>query len=84
MNLIDFACVQVGIGGSENFYSVFESELADHIPVVHASIGGCRIVGRLCVGEKSIPSLSICGSVESQVLAFVLDNIKLQLLCYCQ
>ena len=31
---------------------MFESELADHIPVVHASIGGCRIVGRLCVGNS--------------------------------
>jgi translation initiation factor 6 len=29
----------VGIGGSENFYSVFESELSDHIPVIHSSIG---------------------------------------------
>jgi translation initiation factor 6 len=43
--------LQVGIGGSENFYSVFESELADHIPVVHCSIAGTRIVGRMCVGE---------------------------------
>jgi translation initiation factor 6 (eIF-6) len=42
---------QVGIGGSENFYSVFESELADHIPVVHCSIAGTRIVGRMCVGK---------------------------------
>lgn len=42
----------VGIGGSENFYSVFESELADHIPVIHASIAGCRILGRLCVGNS--------------------------------
>lgn len=41
------------IGGSENFYSVFESELADHIPVVHTSIAGCRFVGRVCVGELS-------------------------------
>lgn len=40
------------IGGSENFYSVFESELADHIPVVHTSIAGCRFVGRVCVGEE--------------------------------
>lgn len=31
------------IGGSENFYSVFEQELADHIPVIHTSING-RIV----------------------------------------
>ena len=42
-----------GIGGSENFYSVFESELADHIPVVKASIAGTRIVGRMCVGNRN-------------------------------
>jgi translation initiation factor 6 len=29
----------VGIGGSENFYSTFESELSDHMPVIHTSIG---------------------------------------------
>jgi len=39
------------IGGSENFYSVFEQELADHIPVVHTSIAGCRFVGRVTVGK---------------------------------
>lgn len=32
-------------------YSVFEGELADTIPVVHASIAGCRIIGRMCVGK---------------------------------
>ncbi|KAJ3033718.1 Eukaryotic translation initiation factor 6 [Rhizophlyctis rosea] len=42
----------VAIGGSANFYSVFESELADVIPVVHTSIGGTRIIGRLCVGNR--------------------------------
>jgi translation initiation factor 6 len=42
----------VAIGGSENFYSVFESALSDHIPVVHASVAGCRIIGRLCAGNK--------------------------------
>ena len=30
--------------------SVFEGELQDVIPVVHTSIAGCRIIGRLCVG----------------------------------
>jgi len=40
------------IGGSENFYSVFEGELADVVPVVHASIAGCRIIGRLTVGNR--------------------------------
>jgi translation initiation factor 6 len=60
----------VGIGGSENFYrykprhcglrlmlfSVFEAELGDVIPVVHTSIGGTRIIGRLTAGN-SVPSL---------------------------
>jgi len=43
----------VALGGSENFYSVFEAELADHIPVVKTSISGTRLVGRLCVGNKN-------------------------------
>ncbi|CAI2163887.1 13302_t:CDS:2 [Funneliformis geosporum] len=42
----------VAIGGSENFYSVFEGELGDVIPVIHASIAGTRIVGRLTVGNR--------------------------------
>jgi len=43
----------VAIGGSENFYSIFESELGDIIPVIHASVGGCRIIGRLTVGNRN-------------------------------
>ncbi|KAJ3095980.1 Eukaryotic translation initiation factor 6 [Phlyctochytrium planicorne] len=43
----------IAIGGSENFYSVFESELADVIPVVHTSIAGTRIIGRLTVGNRN-------------------------------
>lgn len=42
----------VAVGGSENFYSVFEAELADHIPVVHATIAGTRIIGRMAVGNN--------------------------------
>ena len=30
--------------------SVFEAELGDVIPVVHTSIGGTRIIGRLTAG----------------------------------
>jgi len=51
----------VALGGSENFYSVFESELSSHIPVIHASVGGTRIVGRVCVGNKHgllVPSIT--------------------------
>lgn len=45
------------IGGSEAFYSVFEAEFAGEdsaavIPVVHTSIAGCRIIGRLTVGNR--------------------------------
>jgi len=43
----------VATGASENFYSVFESELADHIPVIHTSIAGTRIIGRMCAGNKN-------------------------------
>ncbi|KAK3592261.1 hypothetical protein CHS0354_038681 [Potamilus streckersoni] len=43
----------VAIGGSENFYSVFEGDLADTIPVIHASLAGCRIIGRMCVGNRN-------------------------------
>ncbi|KAG5100467.1 hypothetical protein JHK82_045519 [Glycine max] len=43
----------VAIGGSESFYSVFEAELAGVIPVVKTSIGGTRIIGRLCAGNKN-------------------------------
>ena len=35
-----------------NICSVFEREFNDVIPVVHGSIAGCRIIGRLCVGNK--------------------------------
>jgi translation initiation factor 6 len=45
------------IGGSMNFYSVFESELAEAIPIVRSSIAGTRIIGRMCVGTPT-PSLS--------------------------
>ena len=45
-------CV-VALGGAENFYSVFEAELSDHIPVVKTSIAGTRLVGRLCVGNRN-------------------------------
>ena len=47
-NAYALACV----GTSENFYSVLESELGEHIPVVHTTIAGCRFVGRVCVGNK--------------------------------
>ena len=84
------AYAMIAIGGSENFYSVFEAELADHIPVFRArclilsasilnmssifappdtrrSIAGCRIVGRLCVGNSK--GLLLPNSTTDQVLS---------------
>jgi translation initiation factor 6 len=40
------------LASSTNFYSVFESELADVIPIVHTTIAGTRIVGRLTAGNR--------------------------------
>jgi len=40
------------MGTSENFHSVFEAELLKHMPVVHTSIGGTRIVGRTTIGNR--------------------------------
>jgi translation initiation factor 6 len=42
------------IQGSTNFYSSFESELGDVVPIVHTSIAGTRIVGRLTAGAINL------------------------------
>ena len=46
--------------------SVFEGELADKIPVIHCSIAGCRIVGRLTAGNRH--GLLVPSSTTDQVL----------------
>ncbi|XP_043699553.1 eukaryotic translation initiation factor 6-2-like [Telopea speciosissima] len=43
----------VATEGPENFYSIFEAELAGIIPLIRTSIAGSRIIGRLCVGNKN-------------------------------
>ncbi|XP_012262054.1 eukaryotic translation initiation factor 6 [Athalia rosae] len=70
----------VAIGGSENFYSVFEAELAETIPVIHTSIAGCRIIGRLCVGNKNgmlVPSGTTDTELQ-QIRNSLPDNVKVQ------
>ncbi|KAK8149877.1 Eukaryotic translation initiation factor 6 [Beauveria asiatica] len=42
----------VSQGASENFYSVFEAELQDVIPIVRTTIAGTRIIGRLTAGNR--------------------------------
>lgn len=70
----------VAIGGSENFYSVFEAELADTIPVAHVSIAGCRIIGRMTVGNKNgllVPS-STTDTELQHIRNSLPDKVKVQ------
>lgn len=51
----------IAMGSSENFYSVLEAELSKHIPVIHSTIGGTRIVGRVTAGNRHgllVPSIT--------------------------
>jgi len=70
----------VGVGGSENFYSVFEGEIADVIPVFHASIADTAIVGRLTVGNRH--GLLVPSTTTDQELQHIRnslpDQVKLQ------
>lgn len=62
------------------FFSVFEAELSETIPVIHTSINGCRIIGRLTVGNKNgllVPNAT--SDVELQHIRNSLpDNVKVQ------
>lgn len=49
------------LGGPESFYSVFESELGEQVPVIQCTVGGTRIVGRVSVGNRHgllLPSIA--------------------------
>lgn len=63
-----------------SFLSVFEAELSEQIPVIHTSINGCRIIGRLTVGNKNgllVPNGT--SDVELQHIRNSLpDNVKIQ------
>ena len=52
MKLMSNYCL-VCDGGSETFYSIVEKEINKRIPVINCSIGGSKIIGRMCVGNKN-------------------------------
>jgi translation initiation factor 6 len=62
------------------FSSTFEGDFADAIPVVHASLAGCRIIGRMCVGNKNgllVPNTTF--DTELQHIRNALpDSVKVQ------
>jgi len=67
-------------GGSENFYSIFQGELAKQIPVVQCSIGGTRIVGRVTVGNKNgllVPSITTDNELQ-HLRNQLPENVKVQ------
>lgn len=55
-----------------SIFSVFEGELSEQIPVIHTSIGGCRIIGRLCVGKliqnRILDSQEIISNVSNKCI----------------
>ena len=53
--------------------SVFEAELADHIPVVKTTIAGTRLVGRMCVGNKN--GLLLPSSTTDQELLHIRNSL---------
>merc|ERR1719204_1974014 len=70
----------VAIGGSANFYSTFEAELADVIPVCYSSVAGCRIIGRMTVGNRHgllVPSGTTDQELQ-QIRNSLPDSVKIQ------
>jgi len=63
----------VAIGGSENFYSAFQTELSEVVPVVHGSVAGCRIVGRMTVGNRN--GLLVPNSTTDQELQHLRNSL---------
>eukprot|EP01129_Flabellula_baltica_P005543 TRINITY_DN2017_c0_g1_i1.p1 TRINITY_DN2017_c0_g1~~TRINITY_DN2017_c0_g1_i1.p1 ORF type:complete len:257 (-),score=72.49 TRINITY_DN2017_c0_g1_i1:39-773(-) len=62
----------LGYGQSE-YYSVFENELADQIPIVYCSIANTRIVGRMTVGNRN--GLIVPNTTTDQELMHIRNTI---------
>jgi len=68
------------LSASESFFSVFDSELGDHIPVVHTTIAGIRAVGRLTIGNKNgllVPSTTTDDELQ-HLRNSLPDQVKIQ------
>lgn len=63
----------LGLGSSRNFYGAFEQEVGSHIPVVVGSIAGCRIIGRLAVGNRR--GLLVPTTTTDQELQHLRDSL---------
>eukprot|EP01100_Stratorugosa_tubuloviscum_P011369 TRINITY_DN506_c1_g3_i1.p1 TRINITY_DN506_c1_g3~~TRINITY_DN506_c1_g3_i1.p1 ORF type:complete len:254 (+),score=130.81 TRINITY_DN506_c1_g3_i1:30-764(+) len=63
----------VAMTGTRDNFRVFEAELSQHIPVVHCAVAGCRIVGRLTVGNKN--GLLVPNTTTDQELMHIRNSI---------
>merc|ERR1712008_329784 len=70
----------IGVGRSANFFAHFEAELDEVIPVIYSTVGGCRIVGRMTVGNRH--GLLVPNSTTDQELQQMRnslpDSVKIQ------
>jgi len=69
------ASLQLEIANSD-----LEAELAKQIPVVHSSIGGTFIVGRITIGKRHcllIPSMTMDSELQ-HLRNHLLDGVKIQ------
>lgn len=70
----------IGMGSSENFYSIFEQELSDTIPIIHCLINGSKIIGRMCVANRH--GLLVPSTTTDQELQHIRnalpDDVKMQ------
>ena len=76
-NLTNAYCLTAQ-GTAENFYSVFEAELSDHIPVVQCSIAGTRLVGRVTVGNRN--GLLLPNTATDQELQHIRNSLPDQVI----
>jgi len=70
----------VAQGGSANFYSHFQGELEQHMKVIHTTIGGTRIVGRVTAGNRHgllVPAITTEGELQN-LRNLLPDEVKIQ------
>ncbi|KAL7677638.1 hypothetical protein ACOME3_003896 [Neoechinorhynchus agilis] len=69
-----------GLTSSSQFYSSLEWQMGDSVPVIRCCIAGCRIVGRLTVGNRH--GLLVPNTTTDQEIQFLRnalpDNVKIQ------
>jgi len=63
----------VAVGAAQNFYSVFEGELSDKIPVFRCSIAGTAMVGTLSVGNRK--GLLVPNTTTDQELQHIRNSL---------